>query len=180
MASSRRLDRQVVQLVNPRRAAFRSTSYSVDPILDVPPADQVLLRDSRSRRRSARGPSPAASVWSRSTLHLRCLPPYGYGSCAPAPTPAAGEGSSRSGQQLLLRQSSARQRELQHRHARRVVLQDERRHRAERRLAEDRLSTRCDLRTRGSTFGARLQKHLHDGDAAQDWTRRARYRSPRC
>ncbi len=67
--------------------------------------------------------------------------------------------------ELRLRNRLAAERELDDRHARRVVLKDERRHRARRHSSQNCLRHRRDLRQRGFDVHVRLEVDLDDADA---------------
>ena len=69
--------------------------------------------------------------------------------------------------ELRFAQGLAAQRELQDRHARRVVADDERRLRARRHAAQDRLRHRRDLRDRGIDAHIWLKENANDRDTRQ-------------
>ena len=66
---------------------------------------------------------------------------------------------------LVFAKGLARQRQLQDRHRRRVVGEDQRRHRTRRKAADDRLRDRDDLRERRGQVGAAVEEHLDHGHA---------------
>ena len=68
-------------------------------------------------------------------------------------------------EKLLLGETLARQRQLQDRHGRGVVVQDQRRRGAGRHLLEQRLRDRRDLRVGGANVDVRLEEDLDDADA---------------
>jgi len=70
-------------------------------------------------------------------------------------------------EQLLFRQALARQRELQDRHRRRAIVQDQRRGDARRHLAQHGLRDRRHLRGGGADVGAGLEIDLDDANALQ-------------
>ena len=70
-------------------------------------------------------------------------------------------------EELLLREALSGQRQLKDRHGRGAVGDDERRSRARRHRAQDRLRDRRDLGDRGIDAGLRLKENLDHGDAGK-------------
>ena len=142
------------------------TGYSVPANFAVPAGTIRFCRFSAFETSIGDRRFAYSSSRSRSTMTWRFLPPNGYDTVAPC-TVASGvrmklfarSKISCSWSVWLLRP------ELENRHARRVVLQDLRRKRARRHVADLDLALRHDLRQREIHLHVRMEEHADDRDA---------------
>ena len=110
-------------------------------------------------------PRDCSAAVSRSNITCGVLPPNGQG--MPAPCTVTRRGRTKFSPEIgeiLLGQALARQRELDDRHRRGAVIDDQRRRRAGRHLLEQGLRNRGDLRVRGGDIDRRVEEDLDDAE----------------